>query len=277
MKKRVKLTRQLIQLDEHCSFVGKDHEDDQDRRKSMARRSTLRNSQFQHRHSRPSMSGSRISLKLHGGGIRGSRTSIFSVQRRSTTFSRASISSIVQNRSSISLAPLVASESSSPPKSPLKSHRSFLGLNGERSASISSLGRSSTRGSQPCPDSGSIVDNSDVREASASSGKTTTPKLPGRAHGRQWVDRRKEALKFAHWRRQIAQVRDGQLTEMLTPSEGYRATKAILGLPFASFTTAPETPRTPSSQRFRQAKSVYGKPVWHEVFGDPMAPMELPD
>mmetsp|Transcript_55834 Transcript_55834/g.104978 ORF Transcript_55834/g.104978 Transcript_55834/m.104978 type:complete len:1241 (-) Transcript_55834:3-3725(-) len=269
MKKRVKLTRQLTKITAFCSFVGKDHDehDHEDRRKSSSMRRSIQ--------ARASVSAKgRASLLPGNHPFRNS----LMMRRATTRGSRASVLNLHQQQQAF-ISPASPPDAPHSPKSPRHGatnwdhQRDSLGATADPP---STAGRSSITAAQPFDSNGSGGEDSDGREATASSRKTSAPKLPGRAHGRLWVERRCEALKFAHWRRKCAQARLGQMTEMLPPGMGYRATQAGLGLPFACFTAAPEAPKTPSSQRLRQAESVYGKPVWHEVFGEPMAPMELP-
>jgi CRP-like cAMP-binding protein len=92
-----------------------------------------------------------------------------------------------------------------------------------------------------------------------------------RSEGRRWVAKRKEAIQKASWRRRMNLKRRGLVSEELPPDCSYRlegAANASLG-DFDEEGKNKDYSRAPIS-RFDKASSVYGRPVWHEVFGSPI-------
>jgi hypothetical protein len=99
--------------------------------------------------------------------------------------------------------------------------------------------------------------------------KEARRKQPGRGvtEGRQWVQRRFEAISTADWRRDLRLRHRGRLAELLQPEHSYKIIDTQAGAIFSGGDTR-DTP--PSTVLLRKARLKYQRPVWHEVFGPPV-------
>lgn len=300
MKKRVKLNRQLID-----ALGTKDQDEDKTGSRmsiSKQRRSTVRGSVFRRQSSfrgsvarssvaresvgrRSTVNAGKVDISALSHLYRGSRSSIEASDRSSIVLPGsprrqsqvAESPRAIRGKSKGSLVRMWPEELATNPFSmSMGPSASITSVTSDGSASPSSsavgsrLSSAGLAGTEHLHDIGDCDVETEKAEACSSRKNPLSPRLPGRANGQKWVDRRKEALRLAAWRKKCAQARVGDITEILLPSQGYSPMKAGFGR-FEGVTTARAAPQTPAWQLFRQAESVYGKPVWHEVFGDPNA------
>jgi len=89
-----------------------------------------------------------------------------------------------------------------------------------------------------------------------------------KAQGKAWVIKRKQAIKKASWRRNMNLKKTGRLAEALPPDCSFRhVVPEAPTSPYPNSKQGGSASARAANMRFRKANYVYGRPVWHEVFG----------
>jgi len=261
MKRRVKLTRNLTKVRAFCNFIPAGGYSPREKAKRGSHGELELDEDFQavqspgHRSSRLS---SRTTLSGHAA-------------RLSVAAARGSILSKSSRKS------LCSSQSGSLLDAPHRrtSTKKLTGGLARGSSLLETL-----KGVAESPRRRSPSSRCSSRPASSAFGDVEDVALPqlkkihlrqqGKVKGRAWVRKRREAIQAAPMYRERHLHRLGQTAEALPPRQGYRAAQAGSGTPFATISGNGQKLYRPSSMRLEKATSIYGQPVWHEVFGPPV-------
>lgn len=262
MKRRVKLTRNLTKIRAFCNFIPAGGYSPRDKAKHGSHGELELDEDFQAVQSPGHRSSRRLSSRMTASG-HAARLSVAAA--RGSIFSKSSRKSLCSSRSGSLLD---------------TPHRrtSTKKLTGGLARGVSLL--ETLKGVAESPRSRSPSSRGSSRPASSGFGDVEDVALPqpkkiylrqqGKVKGRAWVRKRREAIQAAPMYRERQLHRLGQTAEALPPRQGYRAAQAGSGTPFAAISGNGQKLYRPSSMRLEKATSIYGQPVWHEVFGPPV-------